>query len=245
MIDDLKDIFGEKGFWIVIIVAVLLFVLMLFLGGNNSSGSEVVVTPTAYSSYPDAVTNANTIIDSVNAYTEYTGDRIIESTSGFIEDGLENLNKNLNENFDEIDASMNELGTGIADINSKLTAKSVTTRPSTTYQYSSRDDEDDSDRNRPFNGVVHSLGGKSSGSKSSGSKSSGKSYYNSTDYSGVSIVEGLASVGVTSNDGKNITDWQSRVSIAEANGIKNYTGTPEQNTEMLDKLKSGILVKPK
>ena len=239
MIDDLKDIFGEKGFWIVILVAVLLFVLMLFLGGNNSSGSEIVVTPTAYSSYPDAVTNANTIIDSVNAYTEYTGDRIIESTSGFIEDGLENLNKNLNENFDEIDASMNELGTGIADINSKLTAKSVTTRPSTTYQYSSSDDEDDSDRNRPFTGVVHSLGNKSNSSNSSGR------YYKSTDYSGVSIVDGLKSVGVHSNDGKNIGNWESRVSIAEANGIKNYTGTPAQNTEMLDKLKSGILVKPK
>lgn len=57
-----------------------------------------------------------------------------------------------------------------------------------------------------------------------------------TSYSGNSIVDGLKSVGVDSS-------YANRKALAEANGIKNYTGTASQNTALLNKLKSGTLKK--
>ena len=59
-----------------------------------------------------------------------------------------------------------------------------------------------------------------------------------TNYKGNSIVDGLKSVGVNSS-------YDNRKKIAQANGIKNYTGTAKQNTELLNKLKKGTLKKAK
>ena len=59
-----------------------------------------------------------------------------------------------------------------------------------------------------------------------------------TSYKGNSIVDGLKSVGVNSS-------YDNRKKIAQANGIKNYTGTAKQNTELLNKLKKGTLKKAK
>ena len=58
------------------------------------------------------------------------------------------------------------------------------------------------------------------------------------NYKGSSIVDGLKSVGVNSS-------YDNRKKIAQANGIKNYTGTAKQNTELLNKLKKGTLKKAK
>ncbi len=53
-----------------------------------------------------------------------------------------------------------------------------------------------------------------------------------------SIVDYLNSIGVDSGFGN-------RTKIAKANGIANYTGTPEQNTSLLDKIrKSGHVIPP-
>lgn len=53
----------------------------------------------------------------------------------------------------------------------------------------------------------------------------------------VSIVDALVSLKVDSS-------FEYRKKIASKNGIKNYTGTPTQNTEMLNLLKKGKLIKP-
>lgn len=55
-----------------------------------------------------------------------------------------------------------------------------------------------------------------------------------TNYKGNSIVDGLKSVGVNSS-------YDNRKKLAQANGIKNYTGTASQNTKLLNSLKSGTL----
>lgn len=107
--DELKDIFGEKGVWVVLIGGVGLFALALLMGNRTSSGDTVMVTPTAYSSYPDAVTNANTIIDSVNNNTEYWAKQIMDSTNGYMEDGFTLLQENFTAEFDQIDSSLNDL----------------------------------------------------------------------------------------------------------------------------------------
>lgn len=69
---------------------------------------------------------------------------------------------------------------------------------------------------------------------SSGSASSA-SYYKA--FSGVSIVDGLKSIGVDSS-------MATRKRIAKANGISNYAGTAAQNTELLALAKKGKLKKP-
>ncbi len=60
--------------------------------------------------------------------------------------------------------------------------------------------------------------------------------YPATSYTGNSIVEGLRSIGVGFS-------FSFRREIAQANGIKGYTGTLEQNLKMLELLKAGKLIK--
>ena len=62
-------------------------------------------------------------------------------------------------------------------------------------------------------------------------------YFKITSYKGVSIVEGLDSIGCDSSYGY-------RCKIAEANKIESYKGTAEQNIYMLNLLKKGLLKKP-
>ena len=65
--------------------------------------------------------------------------------------------------------------------------------------------------------------------------------YNYTTKKGLdtstSIVDALKATGANSS-------MAARKEIAEANGIKNYTGTAAQNNKMLNMMKSGDLVKP-
>jgi hypothetical protein len=62
-------------------------------------------------------------------------------------------------------------------------------------------------------------------------------YFKPTPYDGVSIIEGLNSIGC---DGS----YEYRCKIAKANKIESYEGTAEQNTYMLNLLKEGLLKKP-
>ena len=62
-------------------------------------------------------------------------------------------------------------------------------------------------------------------------------YFPGTNYNGCSIVDGLKSIGAESS-------YNYRCSIAEKNRIGGYRGTPEQNTHMLNLLKSGRLLRP-
>ena len=52
-----------------------------------------------------------------------------------------------------------------------------------------------------------------------------------------SIVDALRSLGIDPS-------YQNRERIAAANGIRNYTGSASENTEMLEKLRAGILIDP-
>ncbi len=63
------------------------------------------------------------------------------------------------------------------------------------------------------------------------------SYFKKYTGTSVSIVNGLNAVGATST-------YAYRAKIAKANGIKAYIGTAKQNTQMLNLLKKGKLIKP-
>jgi hypothetical protein len=62
-------------------------------------------------------------------------------------------------------------------------------------------------------------------------------YFPPTPYKDYSIVDGLKAIGADSG-------YDFREKIAEKNGIESYMGTPQQNTEMLNLLKEGKLLKP-
>ena len=62
-------------------------------------------------------------------------------------------------------------------------------------------------------------------------------YFPPTPYKDYSIVDGLKAIGADSS-------YAYRERIAEKNGIESYMGTPKQNTEMLNLLKEGKLLKP-
>ena len=66
------------------------------------------------------------------------------------------------------------------------------------------------------------------------SNSNNEKYIINNSYKGNSIVEALKEINIDSS-------FENRKKIAIKNGIDNYTGTAIQNSEMLDKLKSGKL----
>lgn len=61
-------------------------------------------------------------------------------------------------------------------------------------------------------------------------------YYSACSSNFVSLVEALRSIGVDCS-------FENRKKIAIKNGVKEYTGTAVQNIRLLDKLKSGRLLK--
>ena len=64
-----------------------------------------------------------------------------------------------------------------------------------------------------------------------------KTYYPKYTGSSASIVTALSSLGITST-------LAFRKTIAKANNIANYSGTAAQNTQMINLLKAGKLIKP-
>ena len=63
------------------------------------------------------------------------------------------------------------------------------------------------------------------------------SYFPQYNSGGVSLVDALDDLGEDSS-------YDAREAIAYANGIKNYSGTKQQNTFLLTKLKRGELKRP-
>lgn len=81
------------------------------------------------------------------------------------------------------------------------------------------------------------LGGTKEEKKKEDKKESvSKKYYKKYTGKSVSLVDALKSIGVNSS-------MVNRRKIAKANGIKNYSGSAEQNTKLLELLKKGKLVK--
>lgn len=61
-------------------------------------------------------------------------------------------------------------------------------------------------------------------------------YYPKVSYKGTSLVDALKSINVDSS-------YMNRTLIAKINGITNYSGTADQNIELLNKLKKGTLIR--
>ena len=220
VMEDVKSVIGDKGFLVLIVGVVLIFIYNLSKGSSNDSGT---VNVTALTSYPDAVTNANVIIDTLQNSIDYSEGEIKEeiqgldtglkeyleqnftATNDFINVGFESSQKLMEENFDTIIGGLDNIESNTSNLNGAISNmknelnKTQNTSPSTTAGYYTFKT---------------------------------KSGYNAN----TSIVDALKVIGVDSS-------MANRTKIAKANGINNYTGTYSQNVTLLSKLKQGKLIK--
>lgn len=101
VVEDIKDSVGDNGFMWIIVGVGALFVISLL---KDSGSGTTYTAPTSYASYPDAVTNANVIIDTLQNNIEYSEQNIKE----YIDDGLTETNANINSQFEYLNDYMNE-----------------------------------------------------------------------------------------------------------------------------------------
>ena len=265
VIDDVQEVVKDnKGLVIGGVVVIVLIVLLTKNKGANTDSEELQLA-TSYSSYPDAVTNANTIIDSLQGsidasdldMKEFMSDNFTvakDYMSEGLEKVIENNNKIQDTTIQSTDTIRNDIGavsTKVDNVQNYLTT-TVTPKVDTVQKtVSTVNNTVNTVKNTVTNTAksvkkVESNTNKikkavSTAKPKATAKTTPKTKTNTikkTSYKGNSIVDGLKSVGVNSS-------YDNRKKIAQANGIKNYTGTAKQNTELLNKLKKGTLKKAK
>ena len=101
VVNDIKKEVGEKPIYLVIIIFIVAFVISLIISKDDSSSntdseSENIAIQGAYASYPDAVTNADTITDTIQQSIDYQ----TEELSNTIFDSLDQISSSMSEHFD-------------------------------------------------------------------------------------------------------------------------------------------------
>ena len=100
VVNDIKKEVGEKPIYIVIAIFIVAFVISLIISKDDSSNtdseSENIAIQGAYASYPDAVTNADTITDTIQQSIDYQ----TEELSNTIFDSLDQISSSMSEHFD-------------------------------------------------------------------------------------------------------------------------------------------------
>ena len=227
--DDIKDSIGAKPFYILVGVAVVFGLYNLVKGSGESQSTDELVAVTSVSSYPDAVTNANVIIDSLQNSIDYSENVIVEEIQG--------LEETVTENFEATNDYINDGFNAQLEMTDKITSDLESSVTEIKDMQASLD--------KAVNSIKNEMNGKTpakpvSNTLNKTSSGTGVSYYTYKAKKGLntstSIVDALKSIGVDSS-------MSNRSKIAKANGISNYKGTAEQNIKMLSLLKSGKLKK--
>ena len=268
VIDDVQEVIKDnKG---LVIGGVVVIVLIVLLSKNNSGNtdSEEYQLATSYSSYPDAVTNANTIIDSLQGSIDASDLDIKEFMTDnftvakdYMTEGLEKVIENNNQLQDTTIQSTDTIRNDISSVSTKVdnvqnyltttvtpkvdtvqkTASTVNNTVNTvknTVTNTAKSVKKVESNTNKIKKAVAPAKPKATAKTAPKTKSKKNNTIKKTNYKGDSIVDGLKSAGVNSS-------YDNRKKIAQANGIKNYTGTAKQNTELLNKLKKGTLKKAK
>lgn len=256
VIEDVQEVVKDnKGLVIGGIAVIVLIVLLTKNNSGNTDGEEYQLA-TSYSSYPDAVTNANTIIDSLQGSIDASDLDLKEFMSDnfsvakdYMSEGLEKVVETNNKLQDTTIQSTDTIRNDIKSVNTKVdnvqnyltttvtpkvdtVQKTVNTVNNTVTNTAKSVKKVESNTSKIKKAV-------STAKPKATAKTTPKTNSNTikkTNYKGNSIVDGLKSVGVNSS-------YDNRKKIAQANGIKNYTGTASQNTALLNKLKKGTLKK--
>ena len=253
VLDDVKKAVGDKGFIVIIlgIVAVFLFVLFRQTKTEESNNLSFV---TGVASYPDAVTNADVIMDSVHDNIEYSENNIIDAINNnqmeineTIQGSTEQIIDNTNEKFEATNDYINKgfeaqkelaelhannIMSGIDGMENSIEANTAVNKQLV--------HEVKKTANTLSKGKTTTTKTTATTAKKTGSSSTKSSTYTYKTKKGLntstSIVDALKAIGVNSS-------MENRKKIAKANGIKNYTGTASQNISLLNKLKKGTLKK--
>ena len=259
VIEDVQEVVKDnKGLVIGGIAVIVLIVLLTKNNNGSNTDSEEYQLATSYSSYPDAVTNANTIIDSLQGsidasdldMKEFMSDNFTVAKD-YISDGLDKVVETNNKLQDTTIQSTDTIRNDIKSVNTKVdnvqnyltttvtpkvdtVQKTVNTVNKTVNSTAKTVKKVESNTNKIKKAVAPS---KPKATAKTTPKTNSKTI-KKTNYKGNSIVDGLKSVGVNSS-------YDNRKKLAQANGIKNYTGTASQNTALLNKLKKGTLKKAK
>lgn len=265
VIDDVTEVVKDNKGLVIGGVAVIVLIVLLTKNNSTNTDSEELQLATSYSSYPDAVTNANTIIDSLQGsidasdldMKEFMNDNFTvakDYMSEGLEKVIENNNKIQDTTIQSSDTIRNDIGavsTKVDNVQNYLTTtvtpkvdtvqKTVSTVNNTvntvknTVTNTAKSVKKVESNTNKIKKAVSTAKPKATAKTTPKTKSK---TIKKTNYKGDSIVDGLKSVGVNSS-------YDNRKKIAQANGIKNYTGTAKQNTELLNKLKKGTLKKAK
>lgn len=267
VIEDVKDSVGDNGFMWLIVGIGALFVISLL---KDSGTGTTYTAPTSYASYPDAVTNANVIIDTLQNNIEYSEQNIKE----YIDDGLTETNANINSQFEYINDYMNEgfakqeelsnkiydsTMNGFGEMNQQIVSvgnsvsSSFSSMSSTIGALQSQLDSVQSSVN-DVTDTVNKID-KTTTATNTTTNAIKKATTTSTSKASTSTNVGTTKTATktikTSYTGNSIVDglksagvnssYAYREQLAKANGITNYTGSASQNTALLDKLKKGTL----
>ena len=269
VIEDVQEVVKDNKGLVIGGVAVIVLIVLLTKNNNGSNtNDEEYQLATSYSSYPDAVTNANTIIDSlqgsINAsdldMKEFMSDNFTvakDYMSEGLEKVIENNNKLQDTTIQSTDTIRNDIGavsTKVDNVQNYLTTtvtpkvdtvqKTVSTVNNTvnsvknTVTNTAKSVKKVESNTNKIKKAVSTTKPKATAKTTPKTTRKKTNTIKKTSYKGNSIVDGLKSVGVNSS-------YDNRKKIAQANGIKNYTGTAKQNTELLNKLKKGTLKKAK
>ena len=258
VIEDVQEVVKDNKGLVIGGIAVIVLIVLLTKNNSGNTDSEEYQLATSYSSYPDAVTNANTIIDSLQGsidasdldLKEFMSDNFT-MTKDYMSEGLEKVVETNNKLQDTTIQSTDTIRNDIKSVNTKVdnvqnyltttvapkvdtVQKTVNTVNNTVNSTAKTVKKVESNTNS-IKKVVSTAKPKTTAKTTS--KTNSKTI-KKTSYKGNSIVDGLKSVGVNSS-------YDNRKKIAQANGIKNYTGTASQNTALLNKLKKGTLKKAK
>ena len=269
VIDDVTEVVKDNKGLVIGGVAVIVLIVLLTKNNTSNTDNEELQLATSYSSYPDAVTNANTIIDSLQGsidasdldMKEFMSDNFTVAKD-YISDGLDKVietnNKLQDTTIQSTDTIRNDIGavsTKVDNVQNYLTTtvtpkvdtvqktvstvnNTVNTVKNTVTDTAKSVKKVESNTNK-IKKAVSTAKPKATAKTTPKTKSkTNTKTIKKTGYKGDSIVDGLKSVGVNSS-------YDNRKKIAQANGIKNYTGTAKQNTELLNKLKKGTLKKAK
>lgn len=258
--DDIKRGIGDKGFYI-LMGAAAIFGIYNLAKGNREDSADLASTRivTSVASYPDAVTNANVIIDSIQNSIDYSEGQIIdaiqggdedlktfleqnfEQTNNYINDGFESQKNLLEENFDDLRGSLDET----ADRQTDLTGAVRDMQNSYSGSIGSATAAVKAAADAAAKAAAAANKAASAAKPVTKTSTAKKTeYYTYKTKKGMntstSIVDALK-VSTGNYDSKETTATLKKV--AAANGISNYTGTYNQNVTLLSKLKAGKLKK--
>ena len=253
LMNDVKDKVGDKGFTAIMIGLIAVGLYLVYR--SFSSGSPSEYAPTSVTGYPTVGENADVVMDSVNnaiegSYNDMSGMmnsrfEYLEGVVGELESELNNRSEeiiqNSNQNTDYIVQNSNQNTSSIIQNSNQNTQQVVNTNKQEVEELKAFVEalkaEATNTNNQPQTPVATTPKTTTTAPKTTTPK---KDTYTYTTKSGLntntSIVDALKATGADSS-------FASRQAIAKANGITNYTGSYEQNVALLNKMKSGNLVK--